>query len=250
MRGGRGRSDPAQAGLAISLDPQASIGDPVVTCGVNQTGLMRVAVGHDCPLWKADAPCRWSVSAQAFQGLGCVTAPVTRAATTHLTTFGVGPVPQVEVASPADLVAFTADDLRRLTSLIVTLAALFAGMHALSWLVAYRDINDMERAAALSCTPELGCTELPNGLRVWRLEQHALGGDVDAVAGTAVNFAALVGIPFGRLALAVPEQLFGGQPPRHATGRAGGVAPSALEASGQRRKTYGGRFTMSVSTAA
>ena len=37
-------TDTDESQLEISLNPQSSIGDPVVTCGVNQTGLMRVFV--------------------------------------------------------------------------------------------------------------------------------------------------------------------------------------------------------------
>ena len=135
----------------------------------------------------------------------------------------------MEVLSASDLVALTPDDLARLKSLAIALAGMFAGMHALAWGVAQRDKRDQQRSAELSQTPELGCITLPNGLRVWRLEQHPLHGHVDAVAGSAVNFAALVGIPYARLALSVPEHMFGGAPPRHCTGRAGGISATAVK---------------------
>ena len=74
-------SDPTVNTLAVSLDPQQSLGDPVVSCGANQTDLMRVYVGHDCPLWQPNATCAWNVTAQAFQGAACAYNSLTHAAT-------------------------------------------------------------------------------------------------------------------------------------------------------------------------
>jgi hypothetical protein len=44
----------------VSLDPEESIGDPVVVCGNRTAGIMRVLVGHACMLWRVTASgCYW-----------------------------------------------------------------------------------------------------------------------------------------------------------------------------------------------
>ncbi len=54
-------SDPLQRlTQAVSLDPEESIGDPVVDCGNRTSGTMRVLVGHACVLWRVTASgCYW-----------------------------------------------------------------------------------------------------------------------------------------------------------------------------------------------
>jgi hypothetical protein len=54
-------SDPVQrVTQRVSLDPEESIGDPVVGCGNRTTGIMRVLVGHACMLWRVNVnSCYW-----------------------------------------------------------------------------------------------------------------------------------------------------------------------------------------------
>jgi hypothetical protein len=225
-------SDAWERTLAVSLDPQARVGDPVVACGADVAhGLRRAFVGHSCALWRPGggvAGCGWNVSAQAFQGVGCVVDPVTRAATLHTTDFYAGPAPRVALPPLAALAPPSADELARTAPLLALLLGLFVAMHVLAALLAARDRRDMARATARCCSPRLGCSVTAGGLRVWRLTQAPLGGAVAALRGSAVEFAALLGVPYARLALALPAHLFGGQQLRHATGRAGGISGAAL----------------------
>jgi hypothetical protein len=254
-------SDSWERSLAVSFDPEEWVGDPVLACGADDAGPLRVFVGHACPLWPraaataaanssrygadvlarvASVACTWDVRAQAFTGLGCVASAVTRAATLHATDFGAGPAPRLRVATPADAAAPSLATLRALRALALVLAALFGGTHALAALLNLRDQADLRRALANSRSALMGAqrtrrrggdcaagASLPD-LYVWRLTQAPLDGAVAAVAGPAVEFAALVGVPFARLTLAIPEHLFGGLPPRHATGRASGISGAAL----------------------
>ena len=224
-------SDAWERTLAVSLDPQQSIGDPVVACADDTHGLYRVFVGHDCSLWRPGGGaggCAWNVSAQAFSGSGCVLDHVTRVATVHATDFYAGPAPRIELPPPAALAPPSPSELRRLAPLLIILLGLFAGMHLLAFALNMRDQADMSRALARSRSPQLGCKCTRDGLYTWRLQQAPLDNAVAGLRGSAVEFAALVGVPYSRLALALPGALFGGQPLRHATGRSGGISGAAL----------------------
>ena len=224
-------SDAWERTLAVSLNPHQSIGDPVVACADNMHGLRRVFVGHDCPLWRpggGSSGCGWNVSAQAFAGSGCVLDPITRAATLHTTDFYAGPAPRIELPPPAALAPPSPSELRRMAPLLIILLGLFVGMHVLALALNVRDQADMARALARSRSPALGCECTEGGLYTWRLRQSPLDNAVAGLRGSAVEFAALVGVPYSRLALALPGALFGGQPLRHATGRIGGISGTAL----------------------
>ena len=171
--------------------------------------------------------CVWNVTQQAFTGAACVTAPVTRMATLHTTDFAVGPAPRIMVASPSDLVAVGPSMLRKLRLLITILVCLFAGMHLLARLLSLRDSADVAHVLESVRSRDLGCTTV-DGLHTWRLTQAPLSSVVDHVQGSAVEFAALLGLPYDRLSLAIPEHLFGGAAPKHATGRAHGISAAAL----------------------
>ena len=224
-------SDAWERTLAVSLDPQQSIGDPVVACAEDTRGMRRVFVGHDCPLWLPGGGaggCGWNISAQAFNGSGCVLDPITRVATLHTTDFYAGPAPRIELPPPAALAPPSLSELRRMALLLIILLALFVGMHVLAFALNVRDQVDMARALARIRSPELGCKCTQDGLYTWRLQQAPLENVVAGLCGSAVEFAALVGVPYSRLALAMPATLFGGQPLRHSTGRLGGISGSAL----------------------
>ena len=226
-------SDEWERSQAISLDPENRLGqDPLVVCSQSAGGMMRVYSGTSCLLWQQTPDgCVWDIWLQAFHGPGCIVSNVTQAATTHLTTFGVSAMPNIAVASPADFVESPAE-LARLRPLLIALAALCASMHALAWALNHRDQADMRRIVAHAFSSRAGCAVHANGLFTWRLSQTRLssGAPVDVVSGPAVEFAGLVGVPLARLAFAIPESLFGGQQPRHSTGRHGGIAPSHLAA--------------------
>ena len=225
--------------LAAPLDPEQAVGGAVVRCGAADVGLLRVYTGHACPLWRHNATgksnattisdCLWSVPEQLFVGAACIYSNITRLMTTHTTDFSVLQVPRVAVASPSDMAALTPGVLARLSPLIATLAAMFGAMHVLGLALNARDQHDMASVKRRVCSRALGCTHA-DGLHLWRFTQAPLapGAVVGAVQGSAVNFASLIGVPFGRLALAIPEDLFGGLPPKLCLGRAHGISARAL----------------------
>ena len=210
-------SDPAERLLPISLNAQSGIGDPVVTCGVNQTGFMRVFVNDGCDLWHSGGGavrCLWNISLQAFTGDGCVYAETTKFATVHATDFMVTSAPQIAVASPSDFASVDPAMLKKLTGLITTLAALFGTMHVAALCLGRRDARELDFYRRTAHTAALGCSVMPEPevegvapLHVWRFSLLASAGKV---AGPAVTFAALVGVPFARLRFAIPGHLFGG----------------------------------------
>ena len=83
-------------------------------------------------------------------------------------------------------------------------------------------------------TPECGHARLGAGgdVDVWHFTQAPLEGEVDAVRGSYVEFAAVAGLPYGRLRCAVPEELLsgGGEALRHVVGRRAGLDPRASAA--------------------
>ena len=213
------------------------------------------------------AACFWSASSQRFAGPGCVTSNATRIATNHLTSFAARSLPPpgtLSVLSASDLVAsalrcaapvrhtclsledcsprltrlarlalaVNGGDLARIQNILVVLSCLFAGMHLFAFGAAALDSRDCRRAAEILRSPACGCALSPGATRVWRFDQAPLvGGGEDpsraAVGGSLLVFASLAGIPFARLAAAVPEPLLGGQPLAHCVGSLSGLSPTA-----------------------
>jgi hypothetical protein len=205
-------------------------------CGGRTAGVFRIWTGCGCALWRvppdAAAPaCGWNVSTQAFQGGGCVASDATRVGTRHLTAFTVqAQPPEIRTLSAADLVAISPQDLVHIKDLLILICCMFVGMHVGAFLLSRLDTRDMKRLLAMARSDALGCQSFAvNGdtLLTWRLTQHVPAGDAgDAeeahrvvVAGPAVAFASMVGIPYARLALAVPETMFGLQPVCCSVGR-------------------------------
>jgi hypothetical protein len=197
-------SDPVQQlTQRVSLDPEESIGDPVVVCGNRTAGIMRVLVGHACVLWRVNASgCYWcgarmrmllrrayalfvlnavslpardhtnrNATYQNFVGASCLPSNTTRMATTHLTEFMAAPAIHISVASPAQL-APSASALSRLRFLITVLAVLFAAMCAGAYLLSLRDAFDSRVLLKRILSPELGCNIVCHG-------GHRSGGSLD-----------------------------------------------------------------------
>ena len=237
-------SDPWTASLAVSLDPDAGVGGAIMRCSPTDTGLLRLFTGHSCPLWdrggnssssatpSSPLLCLWNVSTQRFAGPGCVALPSVRVGTTHTTDFALLAVPTIQVASPAQVDSVKPTSLAKLRLLIATLVCLFGAMHVLGALLNARDQRDVGRVTRKAFSPALGCTFHPDsGLYTWSLTQAPPAGQVlDTVRGPAVQFAGLLGVPFGRLALAIPEHLFGGQPPKRSLGRRHGLSAAGMRA--------------------
>ena len=228
--------DAVQRAQTVSACPENSSA-PSWRCGRATAGVLRVWSGCGCALWQRDVQpfCAWNFSTQGFNGDGCVTENATRVATRHLTEFTVqAKAPEIKTLSAADLVAISPQDLVNVKELLIIVCVLFAGMHLLSWLLARLDARDFRRLNARAYSPDVGCSHLvldggQDTLCTWRLTQDALVVDHKLsghVTGPAVGMARLVGLPYARLAVAIPSIMFGGQPTSHCVGRADGMNPS------------------------
>jgi hypothetical protein len=236
-------------GLQRTLTVTACPGDsrsPSWGCGGATSGVLRGWTGCTCALWlpppngdavAAAAWCGWNVSTQTFAGAGCLVNNVTQVATRHLTAFTVQAAPpEIKTLSASDLVSISPQDLVHIKGLLIIVCVLFTGMHVSSALLARMDRRDFARLNALALSPQMGHlpVQLPNGvqLNTWRLTQEPLASDKTGqslVSGPAVVFAGLVGIPFARLAFALPSSMLGGEPVKHCIGRSEGLCPSRIE---------------------
>jgi hypothetical protein len=241
---------------------------PTWSCGAATTGVLRAWSGCTCALWQSTLPCSWNVTTQSFQGASCVTSNTTRIATRHLTAFTVqAEAPKIKTLSAKDLVSISPEDLvhvkvrcacgagcpvllrcgclrchrppgaraRSRQELLIIVCVLFAGMHVIAWVLARLDARDFRRLSALAHSPALGCTRVEDAsgetLWTWRFVQDELVLNtkyVGRVSGSAVECAGLIGLPFARLACAIPDTMFGAQPTSHCIGRTGGLCPSRL----------------------
>ena len=230
-------SDPGDRSQLVSLDPDNNIGRDTVGCGANASGAMRVLYGANCSLWHVDAAgCYWNATYQRFMGAGCVTANITRLATRHLTDYMAAPS-SIAVASPAQL-SLSPSDLRRLRLLVIVVCVIFGIMHVGAFILSFRDARELRLWQQRLLSPKLGHRVL-SGAPVWRLRQEPLQQEHGRVCGSAVEVAEAVGIPFVRLACAIPEAWLGVVSLSEAVGRTTGLSPSALRERATRRAAQG-----------
>ncbi len=222
-------SDPADRDQYVSLNSTYAIGNPALGCDDAPTGVRRILHGHNCSLWVVDeAGCYWNATQQAFRGSACIATNATRMATRHLTDFMAGPKPQIVVAAPSQL-NLSVNDLARLRLLVAVVCILFGVMHCGALLLSRRDAVEQRNALRTMMSPECGCS-LVDGSPVWRLKQEPFVSDSDVVHGSAVVVAGIMGVPFVRLAAAVPERMLGVASLQAAMGRVGGLSATALKA--------------------
>jgi hypothetical protein len=223
--------DVRDSGQRVSLMPEDSLGEPSIACSANETRSLRVFFGAACDLWREGnaAGCWWDVWTQLFAGPDCVMDNTTRVSTTHLTQFTAVPTISIATASPADL-TLSISDLIHLRFIIIVIVALTGGTALGAAALNVRDVCGATAARDAALSPLCGCTQLPDGLWLWRLTQEPLEDDVaDEVRGSAVEVSGLLGFPFVRLATALPESWLG-TTPAAATGRACGLSASGFEA--------------------
>jgi hypothetical protein len=182
-----------------------------------------VFTGAACKMWKTpnSADCVWDAVTQSFSGPGCVIPPASTlpiaqqpptCLCTHLTDFASLLAPNVPVAAPEQMLAVTpALALQKARVFIIITACLFIGMHALVAFMAYFDRRRRSCAVTDIFSPAMGYTagaaDKESALVwTWRLslvEDEETG----MMSGSAVRFAAAIGLPVARLQFAIPEEL-------------------------------------------
>jgi len=260
--------DPRTRELQLSIHPATVYPDPwepliesAITCGNGSNGplrTLRVYYGHDCQLWQPDNDynCSWNNVKQAFEGGGCVSNGPTKCMCRHLTDFASARVPKIATCSLSDMTSLNPNDLItklklcvpallisqlacvltraphsfRCCSLFQLVVILFGVMNVGAVIGVWMDMGQRKSALAAFQRPELGFTEHPDGeLWTWRCTQEPMDCAVGAPAGTAVQLANALGVPFARLRAAVPEALVAGSV-GHALGRRVGLSVTGLEA--------------------
>ena len=221
-----------QQGLVVSLCPSNST-STVVGCSPSSSGIIRVFSGCTCPLVDPTTNCFWNVGTQSFVGPGCVLSPSTRIATRNLpgaTSFSVhNALPVIHTISAAALFNISPSDIKHVANLVTIIVILFSAMHVGSYLLAsldnwkHRHLNNRIYSDALACTT---IKHKGEELRVWRFTAQEVlpdptgQGRITTVSGSAVGFCQLVGIPYARLACALPPEMLGGSPTSQCAGRA------------------------------
>lgn len=153
------------------------------------------------------------------------------AACLHLTDFAANSVPAVPVLAPTDLVAVSPKDLtRKLRVLLIVCFGLFGLMNVLAGLVNALDARDRAKRFRQLCA-KFGHVTHPNGAWTWRFgqdERFTKGEALGCVTGGVVDLCRELGIPYIRLRMALPEELFKGGI-AHAIGRERDIAPRTLK---------------------
>ena len=244
----------AGGGGLVYPDPSRPFAVPAVGCpaaGASPAG-MRLFVGSSCALNVANnsAGCWWDAAAQAFAGPSCAPpdADATSCACRHLTDFAALSSPTLSTATAGDLVAIPPGDLvTKFRLLLIVVLCLFGGMHVGAISGYHFDVATRRGTLGRLLQPAAGHRALPDGTSLWRFALEPLREDMDSPAGPAIEACAVMGIPFARIRLALPDECFGtdlsaalGR--RHALSRRGmdGAAKAAAAAARKARKSRRG----------
>ena len=218
-------------------DPKQPLAVPAVSCppvanGTNATRpVLRVFYGTDCQLWQDNAlNCSWDNVKQAFVGGGCVpTGNATQCMCRHLTDFASARVPKVATCSLSDMMSLSPGDIiTKLRFLFIVVISLFSVMNVGAVIAFFLDVQERRATLAKLHQPELGFAELDGGVWTWRCVQEPLTRAVAAPAGSAMQLASVLGLPFVRLRAALPECAFSGSVGQ-ALGRREGLSVNGLQ---------------------
>ena len=190
----------------VSTDQAVGLGGVYTSQG---PPALLVFSGAACELWKTDnaARCWWNATSQLFTGPGCVAANKTSCLCTHLTSFSAfSAPPSVNVASQKQMTSLNpVEAFTKATVFAIVTAVLFTALHLSAFLSAVTDRRWRNRLRAKLFSDAFGFVSgsKQQGAWLWTLSlsTHKVTG------GSALRFAAAVGIPLVRLQLAIPEEL-------------------------------------------
>lgn len=139
-------------------------------------------------------------------------------------------VPAVPVLRPAELLKLSPRDIAtKLRVLLIVTVGLFGLMHLLAGIVFVLDERDMARRFRSLCA-KFGHVTHPGGAWTWHFgqeERFAAGASIGLVSGGVVELCRELGLPYVRLRMAIPEEIFTGDI-AHAVGRERDLAPRTL----------------------
>ena len=228
---------------AIACPPVANASNSSASNGTTPLQpVLRVFYGQLCPLWQDNEyNCTWDNIKQSFNGGGCVAVGDSmQCMCRHLTDFAAARKPKTATCSSSDMMSQSPRDaVISVKALFGALVGLFGLVRLLSkraaanaWRANQRQshhliqmnlgallgsrLDRFERASALRKlqSTETGFEEISGGVWTWTLTQLAPIETVDGSSyvsrGSGPVLARHLGIPFVRLRLALPEEMFHG----------------------------------------
>ena len=214
-------------------NPRSPLAVSAVSCPANATvpPVLRVYYGEGCALWQPNTfNCTWNNTLQAFNGGGCVAGGnVTRCMCRHLTDFAAARVPKVTTCSLSDMTSFSAADIiSKLKTLFELVVILFGIMHVGAAIGVTQDRAHTAAVVRHVTSPGMGFQKTGSGAWTWHLQQVPLQQAVGAPGGSAVALASVLGFPYIRLRVALPEEYLPGSV-SEAIGRKDGLSLTGLE---------------------
>ena len=214
-------------------NPRSPLAISAVSCPANAAvpPVLRVFYGEGCALWQPNTfNCTWNNTLQAFNGGGCVAGGnVTRCMCRHLTDFAAARVPKVTTCSLSDMTSFSAADIiSKLKSLFELVVIMFGVMHVGAAIGAMQDRAHTAAVVRHVTSPGMGFRTTRSGAWTWHLHQAPLKQAVGSPGGSAVALASVLGFPYIRLRIALPEEYLRGSV-SEAIGRKNGLSLTGLE---------------------
>jgi len=204
-------------------DPSRPFQVPAVTCpapapcSAPVAPVLRVFYGSTCGLLTGVAQgshygCAWNATRQSFVGEGCSATEApdgslsTQCSCRHLTDFASGSQPQISTCSISDLVGLNpADIVTKLRVLFIVVCVLFGVMHLGIVVGLIQDARERRRLVALLSTASVGWRETPSGAQLWRFSLSEVEESLAPPSGPAVSLSLVMGVPFSRLRIAIPD---------------------------------------------
>ena len=212
---------------AISCPPFATVNVSVGASGARQcvlssgvTGpcpVLRVYSGAACALRQPNnsLACTWDNQRQSFTGCGCVPDPVasTQCACRHLTEFASSAAPSIPTCSLSDMLSLNpADIVTKLKMLFIVVIVLFSVMNVGALIGWWQDKRERSTLVEGLQSPEVGFRISSEGAWLWAFSLHQptdneLASSLQRTPrGPAVRLTELMGVPFSRLRLAIPDE--------------------------------------------
>jgi hypothetical protein len=213
------------------LSGNVSCPQNLTALGLSTPPVLRVIYGAGCALWQPNVfNCSWDNTKQAFTGTGCVSpSNVTHCMCRHLTDFAAARAPKVTTCSFSDMTSFSAADIiKKLKTLFEMVVIMFGLMHVGALVGVMQDRAHNAKVIRHVTSPGMGFQLSPTGAWMWHLQQQPLQGDVGTPEGSAVALAGVLGFPFIRLRVALPEEYLPGSA-AEAIGRKHGLSVAGLQ---------------------